>query len=153
MQDLYHCGPCNPLWDLHKLGTGAFILGVESHRVKSEFVEEDHNRRSQEEDIHLGHAFARGCNAAAHKGAKDAPQMPALLHGPQRTPLPSPAPYLLPSTISRFERKYGRGTLLDISAFTPQDRYIPEGPEKIFFSNSVPLSSYFLITRLSGDEL
>ena len=37
----------------------------------------------KKEDIHLGHAFARGCNAAAHRGAKDAPQMPALLHGPR----------------------------------------------------------------------
>ena len=45
----------------------------------------------KKEDIHLGHAFARGCNAAAHKGAKDAPQMPALLHGPRWTPLPFPA--------------------------------------------------------------
>ncbi len=47
----------------------------------------------KEEDIHLGHALARGSNAAAHKGAKNAPQMPALPHGPRRTPLPSPAPH------------------------------------------------------------
>ena len=120
---------------------------------KSEFVEGECSRREKEEDIHLGHAFARGCNAAAHKGAKDAPQMPALLHGPRRTPLPSPAPHSIHSTISRFERKCGRGTLLAISAITSGDRYIPDGREEFFFSNSVPLSSYFLIARLSGDEL
>ena len=101
--------------------------------------------------ISISGTLSLGAATQRHiRGAKDAPQMPALQHGPRRTPLPSPAPYLLSSTISRFERKCGRGTLLAISAFTPQDRYIPEGPEKFFFSNSVPLSSYFIIARLSG---
>ena len=39
-----------------------------------------YSRRGQEEDIHLGHAFARGCNAAAHKGAKNAPQVPNVVN-------------------------------------------------------------------------
>ena len=34
----------------------------------------------KEEDIPLGHALARGSNAAAHKGAKNAPQMPNVVN-------------------------------------------------------------------------
>ncbi len=36
-------------------------------------LREEDAKLGKEEDIHLGHAFARGCNAAAYKGTKDAP--------------------------------------------------------------------------------
>ena len=81
----------------------------------------------KEEDIHLGHAFARSCNATAHKGAKDAPQMPALLHGPRWTPFPFPASYPTVSTISRFRSDWESGTLSTIwSAFKKIRKYMPK---------------------------
>ena len=106
----------------------------------------------KKEDIHLGHAFARGCNAAAHKGAKNAPQMPALLHGPRRTSLPSPASHPLPSAISRFRSNCESKTLS-----TPRRSkqhpaaysvIITFGLVNVFFSNTAPIPYYFQIAGL-----
>ena len=103
--------------------------------------------------------------------------MPALLHGPRWIPLPSPAPNPCPSTISRFksnikakryrlytlsskrQKTYARDPWMSgraalrrcFAALTSTDLWHNNLWDRIcIFSNSVPLSSYFIIARLTG---
>ncbi len=76
--------------------------------------------------------------------------MPALLHGPRWTPLPSPAPYPLPSTLSRFRSDCESGTLSTIQPVIKKPEDICQRSVYVFFFNDVPFSSYFIIARLTG---